>query len=145
MSARRVTEVKKPQGDIYNGYTYFADNDVVVAKITPCFENGKGALARNLSNGMGFGTTEFHVLRALPGISPRWLFYLTLSAPFRKQGEAQMIGAGGQKRVPESFIKDFRVGIPNEAEQNQIANFLDWKTAQIDVRGVAIPAEFSPR
>ncbi len=118
--------------DVYTGYTYFAEGDVVVAKITPCFENGKGAVATGLCNGVGFGTTELHVLRAEVGISNRWLYYLTVSEPFRRIGESEMLGAGGQKRVPEDFIKDFRVGVPEFEEQEQIANFLDWKTGQID-------------
>lgn len=118
--------------DVYTGYTYFAEGDVVVAKITPCFENGKGAVATGLCNGVGFGTTELHVLRAGSGISNRWLYYLTASEPFRRIGESEMLGAGGQKRVPEDFIKDFRVGVPGFEEQEQIADFLDRKTDQID-------------
>lgn len=124
---------EKPIGDVYGGYTYFADGDIVIAKITPCFENGKGAISEGLKNGVAFGTTEFHVLRPLKGISKRWLFYLTISDAFRKVGASEMLGAGGQKRVPETFIKNFRTGIPTFAEQQKIADFLDWKTGQIDV------------
>lgn len=118
--------------DVYTGYTYFAEGDVIVAKITPCFENGKGAVATGLCNGVGFGTTELHVLRAEVGISNRWLYYVTASERFRRIGESEMLGAGGQKRVPEDFIKDFLVGVPEFEEQEQIADFLDWKTGQID-------------
>lgn len=118
--------------EVYNGYSYFADGDVVVAKITPCFENGKGALTQGLTNGVGFGTTELHVLRASPQVSPRWLLYLTQSHTFRKQGEAHMYGAGGQKRVPEDFIKNYWAGLPGLDEQESIAEFLDLKTGQID-------------
>ena len=123
---------ERPIGDIYNGYTYFAAQDILIAKITPCFENGKGAIATELINGVGFGTTEFHVLRPLDGISARWLYYLTASDAFRKIGEAEMLGAGGQKRVPEDFVRNFKTGIPSFEEQERIAVFLDWKTAQID-------------
>jgi len=123
---------ERPIGEVYNGFTYFADGDVVVAKITPCFENGKGALAAGLINGVGFGTTELHVMRALPDVAPRWLLYLTQTHTFRKLGEAEMYGAGGQKRVPEDFIKDHRIALPDLEEQEHIANFLDWKTGQID-------------
>lgn len=126
------TTQEKPLSDVYSGYTYFAENDILVAKITPCFENGKGAIANGLKNSIGFGTTEFHVLRPLEGISARWLFYLTLSDSFRGLGTTEMLGAGGQKRVPENFIRDFRTGIPSLSEQDQIADFLDYKTAQID-------------
>jgi restriction endonuclease S subunit len=118
-------EKEKPLADVYNGYTFFRNDDVVLAKITPCFENGKGAVASNLTNGIGFGTTEFHVLRKIEGTDNRWLFYITKSDTFRKYGESEMYGAGGQKRVPDSFIKNFMVGFPSLKEQTQIANFLD--------------------
>jgi type I restriction enzyme S subunit len=125
-------ELLKPISEVYSGYTYFQDGDVVVAKITPCFENGKGAIARNLENGVGFGTTEFHVLRADEEIEEKYLFYITLSHAFREIGSSEMLGAGGQKRIPEEFIKDFRLGIPTLEEQQKIAAFLDHKTQQID-------------
>lgn len=123
---------EKQLADVYNGYTYFLENDILIAKITPCFENGKGAIARGLKSGVGFGTTEFHVLRPLQGMSERWLFYLTKCDFFRKIGGSEMLGAGGQKRLPEEFIRNLRVGIPSFSEQERIANFLDWKTGQID-------------
>lgn len=124
---------EKELGDIGGGYTYFCEDDVVVAKITPCFENGKGALARGLTNKTAFGTTELHVLRVdRAQLEPSFLFYLTISDLFRKLGESEMYGAGGQKRVPESFIKDFRAALPSLDEQDAITRFLDFKTAQID-------------
>lgn len=123
---------EKPLDEIGSGYTYFREGDVVVAKITPCFENGKGALARGLTNGIAFGTTELHVLRSRENIDPGFLFYLTVSDAFRDMGEAHMYGAGGQKRVPELFIKDLRCPLPPKEEQRAIARFLDTKVAQID-------------
>lgn len=120
-------DIEKPMDEIGDGYTYFAENDVVVAKITPCFENGKGALAKGLSNGIAFGTTELHVLRASEQIKPTYLFLLTNTYPFRRIGEAEMYGAGGQKRVPEDFIKDFRIGIPPDDEQQEILDYVDRK------------------
>lgn len=122
----------KPLDEIGSGYTAFEDGDVVVAKITPCFENGKGAIARGLKNGAGFGTTELHVLRAGKCLDKRFLFYLTTSHTFRMLGESEMYGAGGQKRVPPEFAKDFRVPFPPLDEQQIIVHFLDAKTAQID-------------
>jgi len=118
--------------DVGSGYTYFRDRDVVVAKITPCFENGKGAHARGLTNGVAFGTTELHVLRTGRDLDDRFLFFLTLSHAFRRLGEAEMYGAGGQKRVPESFVEDFRPPSPPISEQRAIAVFLDRETAKID-------------
>lgn len=127
-----VLESEKQIVDVKVGYTYFADGDVVLAKITPCFENGKGALVEGLLNGIAFGTTELHVVRAGKELHRRFLFYLTMSHPFRKIGEAMMYGAGGQKRVPEDFIKDFRPGLPPIEEQTAIAAFLDRETVRID-------------
>ncbi|RQP04224.1 MAG: restriction endonuclease subunit S, partial [Paracoccus sp. BP8] len=123
---------EKPLDEIGSGYTYFRDDDVVVAKITPCFENGKGALAKGLKNGIAFGTTELHVLRARENMDPGFLFYLTISDAFRDMGEAHMYGAGGQKRVPELFIRDLRSPVPPAEEQRKIALFLDRKTGEID-------------
>lgn len=114
------------------GYTEFDEGDVVVAKITPCFENGKGALATGLVNGAAFGTTELHVLRTFTNLEQRYLFYLTISWAYRKTGEAEMYGAGGQKRVPPDFCKDFRTPLPPMAEQITIADYLDRETRKID-------------
>lgn len=122
----------KEFADIANGYTYFSEGDVLVAKITPCFENGKGSLAEGLLNGVAFGTTELHVMRCGPSLDKRFTFYLTLGDAFRKLGEAEMYGAGGQKRVPESFVADLAHPIPPPTEQRAIAAFLDRETAKID-------------
>ncbi len=118
--------------EVSTGYTYFRDGDVLAAKITPCFENGKGSIAKDLMNGIGFGTTELHVLRSHPSIDRHFLFYVTISHAFRHLGAAEMYGAGGQKRVPEDFIKNFRQPIPPINEQQAIATFLDRETARID-------------
>ena len=125
-------EFEKELGEIFGGYTYFAENDVVVAKITPCFENGKGAIAKDLKNGVAFGTTELHVMRANEDILPDYLFQLTLSHPFRKIGESEMYGAGGQKRVPEAFLKDFLIGLPPIKEQQSIIEFIKRANEKID-------------
>ncbi|MCG3774025.1 MAG: hypothetical protein JW395_0842 [Nitrospira sp.] len=118
--------------DVSNGYTEFQDGDVIVAKITPCFENGKAALARGLLNGAAYGTTELHVLRAGPSLERGFLFYVAISDRFRKLGESEMYGAGGQKRVPPEFNKDFPMPMPPVSEQQRITAFLDWKTREID-------------
>lgn len=122
----------RPLGAVQQGYTYFRDGDIVVAKITPCFENGKGSMADGLVNGIGFGTTELHVLRPLDDVDRTFLFYVTMTDPFRKLGAAEMYGAGGQKRVPDSFVRDFRTPLPPLPEQRGIAAFLDRETAKID-------------
>ena len=121
----------RPIAEVENGYTYFAEGDVTLAKITPCFENGKGAIMRGLVNGIGFGTTELAVIRPNADTDVRYLYYLTMSQPFRKRGEAVMYGAGGQKRVPDSFIRNFDLAWPPLPEQAAIAAFLDRETAKI--------------
>ncbi|WP_162342848.1 restriction endonuclease subunit S [Cyclobacterium salsum] len=109
---RRISEV-------WSGFTYFREEDVVFAKITPCMENGKGAIARTLVNGIGFGTTEFHVLRPKKGVSTSsWIFQLTHSKFFRKQAESNMTGSAGQKRVPKEFF--FKFKIPRPAYESQL-------------------------
>ena len=118
--------------EVGSGYTEFKDGDVVVAKITPCFENGKGALAMGLLNGIGFGTTELHVLRPFENLDVRFLFYFSISQVFRSMGEGEMYGAGGQKRVPPEFCKDIQIPLPPVKEQNSIADFLDHQTEKID-------------
>jgi len=122
----------KRLAEVEGGYTCFRDGDVVVAKITPCFENSKGAIASHLVNGLAFGTTELHVLRPGPTVDKGYLFYVSISHPFRHIGASFMYGAGGQKRVPEDFIKDLRHPLPPLPEQRAIAAFLDRKTEQID-------------
>jgi restriction endonuclease S subunit len=123
---------KKPISLLWTGFTCFKKNDVIIAKITPCFENGKGALLNNLDTEIGFGSTEFHVLRAVESISPAFLFYITRTYQFRTLGEAFMTGAAGQKRVPTDFIEEFFIALPSLSEQTTIAAFLDLKTAEID-------------
>lgn len=118
--------------DVRTGYSEFFDGDVVIAKITPCFENGKGALVRELMGGVGFGTTELHVLTPSPEIDGRFLYYVTMSAAFRQLGEAQMTGAAGQKRVPEEFIRNYKTPIPPVPKQQAIVGFLDGEIARLD-------------
>jgi len=125
-------EQRRFLAEISSGYTEFQDGDVVVAKITPCFDNGKAALACGLLNGAAYGTTELHVLRAGPSTDSSFLFYVAVSDTFRKLGESEMFGAGGQKRVPAEFCKDFRTPLPPLSEQRAIAAFLDRETGRID-------------
>ena len=124
--------IKKPVSSVCNGFTFFRKNDVIVAKITPCFENGKCVLLSDLDTSIGFGSTEFHVLRPKGRILGKFVYYITKSEIFMQSGEAFMYGAAGQKRVPSGFISDFPLVLPNVDEQTAIANFLDRKTAEID-------------
>lgn len=123
----------RPIGELESGYTYFAEGDVAIAKITPCFENGKGAVMRGLHGGLGFGTTELIVARPHPQLlDSAYLHRIFTSRPFMQQGEASMYGAGGQKRVPDDFVRDFAIALPPLDEQVAIREFLDCETTKID-------------
>ena len=115
----------KPYLGVKKGFTYFRDNDVLFAKITPCMENGKGAVAVNLKNGIGFGSTEFHVFRPIENISnPYWIYYLMAIDSFRIMAEKKMTGSAGQKRVPISFFENLKVNLPPIFLQNEFAEFV---------------------
>ena len=101
------------------GLTPFKDYDILFAKITPCMENGKGAIAKNLYNGLGLGSTEFHVLRPKLDTDLYYCYYLTMSKTFRKQAEKQMTGSAGQKRVQPEFFDFYKVCAPS-IEQRKI-------------------------
>lgn len=131
-SSLTLTETR-PAYEVSNGYTYFLNGDVLIAKITPCFENGKGALAAGLMNGIGFGTTELHVYRADGKIiNNKYLFLISKLNAFRSLGEASMKGAAGQKRITDLFVKDFIIPLPPLPGQKAIASFLDRETGKID-------------
>lgn len=115
----------KSYSEVKKGFTYFRENDVLFAKITPCMENGKGAIAINLQNGIGFGSTEFHVFRPIENISnPYWVYYLMAIDSFRIMAEKKMTGSAGQKRVPISFFENLKVNLPPISLQNEFAEFV---------------------
>ena len=111
--------------DYYNGYTYFRDGDVLLAKITPCFENGKVAIAIDCKNGIGFGTTEFHVSRPLKGITNSvWIKYLLKNDMVHDLATINMSGSAGQKRIQTPFFNKLKVYVPPIEEQEQFATFV---------------------
>lgn len=129
-SAKILNKQVKSYKEVESGYTSFQEKDILVAKITPCFENGKGAWANGLQNGIGFGSTEFHVLRARKGVNRKWLNYLTSSYYFRKRGEINMQGSAGQKRIPTDFVRSYRLPKPPKNEQDKIAQIISsWDEA----------------
>ena len=121
-----------PYSSISKGYTYFEDNDVLLAKITPCFENGKSTVVKDLKYGFGFGSTEFHVLRFRKNILPKFIYYVIKSYAFRTIGQAFMNGTAGQKRVGVEFIENYLMVTPPLYEQEQVVNYLDTQTSKID-------------
>ncbi len=115
-----------PYSKTKNGLTHFEKNDVLVAKITPCFENGKGACLDNLKTEKGFGSTEFHILRVNNNSVPRYIFYHTQSEKFRRKLAAEMVGSAGQKRVSASAILNYQLSIVHSrSEQTAIATALN--------------------
>ena len=113
-----ASEIKN-YSEVKKGFTNFQNGDILFAKITPCMENGKGAIAHNMKNGIGFGSTEFHVLRPdTDKITSEWLYYLTTWKTFRKEAERNMTGSAGQKRVPKTFLENYVVNLPDIDTQN---------------------------
>ena len=143
-------DTHRTYGEVKKGFTNFKEGDVLFAKITPCMENGKGALATGLENGFGFGSTEFHVLRPNAAIVlGQWLYYLTSWSAFRKDAEKHMTGSAGQKRVPKSFLEKYEVGLPPIDEQkyqvlqlNRIRNIIDARQQQLSALDDLIKARF---
>lgn len=111
--------------DVSGSYTYFADGDVLVAKITPCFENGKLGIARNLVNGVGFGSSEYIVLRPAPTLDAEFLYYYLARPIFLEQGARHMAGAVGHKRVTKEFVESYPIPLPPLPEQRRIVAILD--------------------
>jgi type I restriction enzyme S subunit len=122
----------KQVSEVYDGYTYFEDGDVLLAKVTPCFENKNMAVAKNLHNGIGFGSSEIYVLRTNSKLNNQFLFYRLQEDSFMDIATAAMSGAGGLKRVPAETINTYVAAFPTYTEQQKIANFLDHETTMID-------------
>jgi type I restriction enzyme S subunit len=122
----------KPFGTVKKGYTWFVENDVLFAKITPCMQNGKTAIARNLRNGVGFGSTEFHVLRPGADVLPEWVHLFIRRPAFRAEAAQHFTGSVGQQRVPESFLSTYLLPIPPLAEQRRIVARMEELTTRIE-------------
>lgn len=118
-------------GKVKGKYTYFANEDIIMAKVTPCFENGNIAIAKNLKNNVGFGSSELFVFRA-KNISNSFLMYSLYSEPFKSLAKSTMYGTGGLKRVSPNFILNYKIPLPPLKTQERIADYLDSKCSQID-------------
>ncbi|WP_152692043.1 restriction endonuclease subunit S [Nocardiopsis sp. RV163] len=126
-----MSEIRR-KSDVISGFTRFQDGDILVPKITPTFEASRSILVDGLSSGAGAGTTELHVVRPGGHIYPRFLLHLMHSHRFLRVGEAEMYGVAGQKRVPDDFLRDLEVWIPEPDEQCRIADFLDAEVNRIE-------------
>lgn len=111
--------------DVKNGFTHFKQGDVGLAKITPCFENKKSVIFDDLENGVGAGTTELHVIRAVDNAISKFLLWFFKTEKFIQNGILNMTGATGHKRIPKDFIKNLQIPLPPLKEQEQIASHLD--------------------
>ncbi|WP_306046081.1 restriction endonuclease subunit S [Nioella sp. MMSF_3534] len=125
VSGTIAAPIDRPYHEVSRGFTHFRDEDVILAKITPSMENGKSAVAGNLTNGTGLGSTEFHVLRTNGTIKPRYLWYYIRQKTFRVSAQTVMSGAVGQQRVPADWLKNHRIPIPPLAEQQRIVGKVD--------------------
>ncbi len=124
-TVRKYAEVKK-------GYTHFRDGDILFAKVTPCMENGKMAIARKLINGVGFGSTEFHVLRPRAGVDARYIYYFVSSQTFRKEASGHMTGAVGLRRVPSAYLEEQLIPLPGIEQQREIVAELEKQFSRLD-------------
>lgn len=110
----------KQLSEVYKGYTYFRENDVLLAKVTPCFENGKAGIAKGLQNGIGFGSSEYFVFRPNNKILSTWIYLNIITSTFRNGGKLNMTGTGGLQRVPSAFVKSTLIPLPEIRIQNKI-------------------------
>ena len=119
--------------DVIKGYTFFRNNDVLLAKITPCFENGKAGVAENLENDIGFGSTEFIVLRANKSVVlPNWIYYFIAASPFREFGTRNLTGSAGQRRVPKQIVKNYKIPLPDLPTQERIVARIEREQALVN-------------
>lgn len=118
--------------EVAKGYTSFRDHDVLFAKVTPCMENGKAAIARNLNNGLGFGSTEFHVLRSNNFVLPEYIFSFIRQEAFRERAASAFVGTGGLQRVPADFLSRVKIPLPTLPEQQRIVDVLQQAEAAYD-------------
>ncbi len=123
---------EKLLSEVSTSYTYFEDNDVLLAKVTPCFENGKAGIAHNLLNGIGFGSSEFYVLRSDAQVLPEWIYFCVMHPLFRGAAVAQMTGTGGLQRVPRDYVENFQIPLPPLEVQKEIVAEIEGYQKVID-------------
>ncbi|MBM3236417.1 hypothetical protein FJZ31_08980 [Candidatus Poribacteria bacterium] len=133
LTGKITKKITRPYSEISKGYTFFEEGDVLFAKITPCMQNGKSAIAEGLIDGIGFGSTEFHVLRPKTGVIKEWVYYFIRTTEFRRRAEEHFEGSAGQQRVPVDFIENSLIPLPPTlGDQIAIANELERKMAEVN-------------
>ena len=133
--------LERPFGEIKRGYTYFEENDVLFAKITPCMQNGKHVIARNLLDGIGFGTTEFHVIRPGDEVIPEWIHLYIRQPTILNEAATHFTGSVGQQRVPPYFLEDLAIPLPPLSDQKRIATILNNYMTDISRARAAVEAQ----
>lgn len=133
---RRFAEVKK-------GYTYFRSGDVIFAKITPCMQNGKHAVVGSLAAGFGFGSTEFHVLRAGPSLTSDWIHRFLRQPRILESFSEEMTGAVGQQRLPAGLLAKLEIPLPPPVQQRTIVARLDAQLAATTRARGAVAAQLA--
>ena len=128
----------RPFGQVAKGYTFFAEGDVIFAKITPCMQNGKHAIAGNLLDGIGFGSTEFHVFRPGGEIISEWILNFLLQPKISAEASRHFTGAVGQQRVPENVLANMEIELPPVREQRRIAGRLREQMAAVERARAAV-------
>ncbi|MBK6864780.1 MAG: restriction endonuclease subunit S [Ideonella sp.] len=131
-SGRMDANAVRRFGDVKKGYTTFGEGDVLFAKITPCMENGKMAVARGLRNGVGCGSTEFHVLRPRAGVDAHYVYHFVSSVGFRAEAAHHMTGAVGQKRVRAAFLEQCEIPLPDLDDQRRIVAEIEKQFSRLD-------------
>lgn len=128
-----ITAMETKQfSDVKKGYTYFEENDVLFAKITPCMQNGKHAIAKGLLNGFGFGSTEFHVIRPGKSVIAEWIHYFIRQTKVLNDAVTHFSGAVGQQRVPDDYLRELEIPLPSLEEQKRITSILNEQRAEIE-------------
>lgn len=122
----------RPFAEVSKGYTYFEEGDVLFAKITPCMQNGKHAVARGLLDGFGFGTTEFHVLRPSDQVLPDWVHLYLRQPKVLFEATKSFTGAVGQQRVPPGFLSSLTIPLPSLAEQKGIVSTVNQQLSAVE-------------
>jgi type I restriction enzyme S subunit len=127
-----LSDIKKLHEVLKGSYTPFIDNDIIFAKVTPCMENGKIAVVEKLKNGIGFGSSEFHVVRTNEKVSNKFMFYFLVQDRFRNEAANKMTGAVGLRRVPKQFIENYQIPIASIEEQHLIVEEIESRISVAD-------------
>ena len=127
------TKKRRKLHEVYKGYSYFAEDDVLLARVTPCFENGKSGIARNLENNIGFGSSEFFIYRADKSkILPETIYYFISNSTFIENGKKHMTGTGGLQRLTKDYAVNYKIPLPPMKEQKKIVDRIEEERSHVE-------------